>query len=71
MAADNNHYLYSGGNYVMSPLLFNHIKENTMLHTLIQAKIMTHIRSKMWTSDNGISRDTPTLTKQTTEAFDT
>ena len=71
-AADNNHYLYSsGGNYVISPLLFNHTKENTMLHTPIQAKIMTHIRSKMWTLDNGISRDTPTLTKQTTEAFDT
>ena len=71
-AADNNHYFYSGGNYVMSPLLFNHTKENTMLHTPTQAKIMTHIRSKMWTSDNGISRDTSTLTKQTTTvAFDT
>ena len=38
-----------------------------MLHPpIMQAKIMTHIKDV----DNDISGDTPTLTKQTTEAFD-
>ena len=68
-AADNNHYLYSGGNYVMSPLLFNHTKENAS-HTDPGKDYDSH-QVKDVDTDNCISRDIPTLTKQTTEAFDT